>query len=395
MKLPYLLRRLAAQKLWRPYSLGLMARDLLGTSRWVADDNLTHVTAAIDWLCRAQDKTGTGGVSAGWSFEDGWLPPYPETSGYTVETFIAASEALERSALLGRAERILDWLLALQHLDGAFPGHFGEEGSQPVIFNTGQIMHGMAEGYIRLGREDCLEAAVKAGRWMAERLDRDGAWRRSVHNNVVHAYNTRAAWALMRVAKASGETRLGRAARRNMNWALTRQDETGWFLDNAFQEGGAVFTHNLAYVIRGLLEGGLLSGEERYLAAAEKTARRAAALQRKDGSLAGSFSQGWAGDQSYVCLTGVAQMSIIWNRMATALGDDSLKENARRANHYLKKNHARTGRGDPGDGALPGSAPIWGAYSRFEFPNWGVKFFVDALLTEETGRVIPAPNGKP
>ena len=30
-------------------------------------------------------------------------------------------------------------------------------------------------------------------------------------------------------------------------------------------------------------------------------------------------------------------------------------------------------------GAIAGSHPIWGRYSRFEFPNWAAKFFVDAV----------------
>ena len=118
--------------------------------------DINHLSATIGWLCRAQDvrngEADAGGVSAGWSFEDGWLPSYPETSGYIVETFIAAARILERPDLVARANRIVDWELSLQHSDGAFPGHFGEPGSQPVIFNTGQIMHGMLAGHLQLGR---------------------------------------------------------------------------------------------------------------------------------------------------------------------------------------------------------------------------------------------------
>ena len=35
-------------------------------------------------------------------------------------------------------------------------------------------------------------------------------------------------------------------------------------------------------------------------------------------------------------------------------------------------------------GAISGSYPIWGEYQRLAFPNWATKFFVDALLLEET-----------
>ena len=83
-----------------------------------------------------------------------------------------------------------------QHPDGAFPGHFGEPGSRPVIFNQGQIMHGMLAGCLQLGRGECLESAVRAGHWLARQQDADGCWRKFEHNDVPHTYNTRGTWAL-------------------------------------------------------------------------------------------------------------------------------------------------------------------------------------------------------
>jgi hypothetical protein len=71
------------------------------------------------------------------------LPGYPETTDYIIETFIDASEALKRPDLIGRAHRMIDWELSVQYADGAFPKHYGEPGSKPVIFNTGQIIHGL------------------------------------------------------------------------------------------------------------------------------------------------------------------------------------------------------------------------------------------------------------
>ena len=34
-------------------------------------------------------------------------------------------------------------------------------------------------------------------------------------------------------------------------------------------------------------------------------------------------------------------------------------------------------------GAIKGSHPIWGGYLFGTYPNWAVKFFMDALLLEE------------
>ena len=377
---------------WRPRHARLIALDLVGRTE-PERTNGDHLRAAIDWLCRAQDaregKADAGGVSAGWSFEDGWLPSYPETSGYIVETFLAAAEALERPELVDRARRIIDWELSIQRPDGAFPGHFGEAGSHPVVFNTGQIMHGMLVGYLQLRRRECLEAAVKAGHWLARAQDSDGCWRRFEHHDACHTYNTRATWALLATAIVAGEPAQKTAAIRNLEWALAQQRESGWFANNAFRPGQLPFTHTIAYAIRGFLEAGVLLASEKYLGAALKAARALARAQRKDGWLAGTYDADWNAGARYCCLTGVAQMSINWMRCAQVTGSAELSHHARLALSFVKRGQRLSDRDEVVRGAIAGSAPIWGGYARFEFPNWAAKFLADALMTDLSGTPVP------
>lgn len=380
-------------KPWQGRNLRLVFQDLAGPARQPEHDHRTHLRGAIDWLCRAQDvrngKSDAGGVAAGWSFEDGWLPGYPETTGYIIETFIAAAQYLDRPELVQRAHRMIDWELSLQATDGAFPGHFGEPGSHPVIFNQGQIMHGLVAGHASLGRDDCLEAGVRAGRWLVAQQDGDGCYRRFEHNGVPHVYNTRALWALAAVGVVAGEADFIAATRRNLDWALTQQTPSGWFATNAFVPGRHPFTHTIAYAIRGFLEVAVLLGEERYLAAAEKAARGLMVRQRGDGWLAGTYDDGWTPSADYACVTGVAQMALCWLRLAQITGDKTYRDAAWKAIAYVK----RTQRLEDDDGvvrgAIPGSAPIWGAYSRFEFPNWAAKFFADALMMDMANVAVP------
>lgn len=368
-------------------------QDMAGTARQPEQDNRTHLRGAIDWLCRAQDvrknQPDAGGVAAGWSFEDAWLPSYPETTGYIIETFIAAAQYLDRPELIGRAQQMIDWELSLQTPEGAFPGHFGEAGSHPVIFNQGQIMHGLVAGYTALNRQDCLEAGMHAGHWLVAQQDEDGCYRRFEHNGVPHVYNTRAIWALAAMGVVANETGFLAAARRNLDWALSQQTPSGWFATNAFVPGKQPFTHTIAYAIRGFIEVGVLLGEERYLQAAEKAARGLMAKQRSDGWLAGTYDDGWTPTASYACVTGVAQMALCWLRLAQITGDSTWRDAAWRAIAYVK----RTQRLEDDDavvrGAIPGSAPIWGAYSRFEFPNWAAKFFADALIMDMANVAVP------
>lgn len=380
-------------RLWRSSHIRLVAQDLWKLASQPERENIVHLDAVLDWLCRAQDirnnHPDAGGVSAGWSFEDGWLSGYPETSGYIVETFIAAADTLNRPEMESRARRILDWELSIQNPDGSFPGHFGEPGSRPVIFNTGQIMHGLAAGHLAFSAPQYLEAAVRAGRWLVVQQDDDGCWRRSVHNGIPHTYNTRAAWALLRTGLMADEKMLMRAAICNLEWALTQATECGWFRQNAFVSDAPPFTHTIAYAIRGLLESGILLDDERFIGAAVKAARAMARAQRVDGWLVGRYDDGWIPRGRYCCLTGVAQMTLIWQRMHQSCGESDLQVHIDRGLSYLKRNHRITGRGSPDDGGIAGSAPFWGGYSRFEFPNWAAKFFADALMMEMTDKPIP------
>lgn len=380
-------------KPWRARHLRLVLRDLAGPARQPEGEHRSHLQGAIDWLCHAQDvrngRSDVGGVAAGWSFEDGWLPGYPETTGYIIETFLAAAPVLQRPELVERAGRMIDWELSLQAADGAFPGHFGEPGSHPVIFNQGQIMHGLVAGYTQLGRQDCLEAGLRAGRWLVVQQEADGCYRKFEHNGVPHVYNTRAIWALAAMGVVADEPEFIAAARRNLDWALGQQTTSGWFATNAFVPERHPFTHTIAYAIRGFIEVGVLLGEQRYLQAAEIAARGILAVQREDGWLAGTYGDGWTPQASYACVTGVAQMALCWLRLYQLGGDEQYRQAARRAIGYVK----RTQRLDDADavvrGAIPGSAPIWGAYSRFEFPNWAAKFFADALLMDLIDAPVP------
>lgn len=378
---------------WRPRHARLVVRDIVSSANAPERTHAEHLAAATEWLCRAQDVRAScndaGGVSAGWSFEDGWLPSYPETSGYIVETFIAAAATLRKPQLVERARRILDWELSIQQQDGAFPGHFGEPGSHPVVFNTGQIMHGMLAGALSLRRAECLEAAVRAGHWLARHQANDGSWRTYEHNGIPHTYNTRGTWALLATGLVAGEPALVTAAKKHVAWALAQQTPSGWFDNNAFTTGAAPFTHTIAYAIRGIIECGVLLADEVCLAAARKAAEAVARVQRADGWIPGTLDREWQSNVRYTCLTGVAQMALCWLRLAQVTGAEHLRENARRAIGYVKRTQRLDDRDAAVRGAIAGSMPIWGAYSRFEFPNWAAKFFADALMMDLSDAPVP------
>jgi hypothetical protein len=84
-------------------------------------------------------------------------------------------------------------------------------------------------------------------------------------------------------------------------------------------------------------------------------------------------------------------MSINWTRCAQAAGAVELRDNARNALSLLQRSQRLHDRDEVARGAIAGSVPIWGAYSRFEFPNWAAKFFADALMMDLDNIALPPP----
>ena len=148
-------------------------------------------------------------------------------------------------------------------------------------------------------------------------------------------------------------------------------------------------SHTIAYATRGFLECGVLLQGGRYVEAAIKVARAMANVQRSDGWLAATYDARWNPRAKYCCLTGVAQMSVNWIRCAQVAGAFELRTHAGKALSFVKRSQRLDDRDEVARGAIAGSAPIWGSYSRFEFPNWAAKFFADALMMDRDNIAVP------
>ena len=105
----------------RPAHVRILVRDWRGRPESISGDE-EHLTAALDWLCRAQDVTGSGGVSAGYHLARGWKPAFPETTGYIIPTFLAAADRFGGKDYRQRAVRMGDWEIDIQLDSGAVRG---------------------------------------------------------------------------------------------------------------------------------------------------------------------------------------------------------------------------------------------------------------------------------
>ena len=335
-----------------------------------------HLLAAEAWLCRAQDISCDGGVSYGYSVRGGWRPSYPETSGYIATTFFRLSQnrGLEYKE---RADRIIQWLITIQNSDGSFANE--RYGKQGIVFDTGQVLFGLVKAFELSGDPKILSSARRAADWLTLIVDADLRWTRNEHLDTPHVYNTRTAWALLRMNEVEFNARREQVARRNLDWAVDQQQSSGFFEHCSFRLGQAPFTHTIAYTARGLLECGLLLQDQKYIDAAARCCNAMLSNLRKDGHLAAAITTNGKPAAYSCCLTGNCQFAIVWARLYSVLPNPSYLFAMMKTLNYVMSTHdIRTGDLDI-RGGIKGSHPVWGRYAFMSFPNWATKFFVDAM----------------
>jgi hypothetical protein len=380
--------RVLRKRLHRPEALGLLARDCWG-QRGPVLSNQRHLEEAAQWLLRAQAATPDAGVSAAYSFEDGWAASYPETTGYIIPTLLRYADYCGNAEYRTQALAMAEWELTVQLSCGGFPGHFVDRSHPPVVFNTGQVIFGLVAAAAASGEDRFLRAAERAGAWLMRVQDADGAWRSFDFGGHVHAYNTRTAWALIELATATRAEAPAAAAIRHLEWVLRHTQPNGWFQYAAFEPTKDPLLHTIAYTAQGLLEAGMKLGRLNYVEAAERAARQLLGQVRVDGFIPATFDSAWRPTARYSCLTGNAQMSIVWLRLFARSGDSEFRNAAVCANRFLKSVQDCETSNPHIRGAMKGSHPLWGRYLFGTYPNWAAKFFMDAVLMEEallTGR---------
>jgi len=351
-----------------------------------------HLKAVMKWLCFAQDVTKSGGVSVGYSFSKGWLPAYPETTGYIISTFFNYANYSSNLEYRKRAIQMCDWESRNQLSNGAVMSGGCEEksqekGKQPAVFNTGQVILGWCRGYRETKDKLYLNCAKEAGDWLVEIQDEDGTWRKGLspipNSPSVHTYHARVSWPLIELSIITGEEKYKEAARRNLDWVISQQNRKGWFINNSFHNNRDPITHAICYTIEGILEAGILLDEEKYKRAAIFSAKNLLDCFEKDRKLYASYNGDWKSKDNYTCLTGNAQASLIWLRIFEITKDPRFLNAALRMNAFLKTTQNLYSKNPGIRGGIKGSHPIYGGYCPLFYINWAAKFFADTLLLEE------------
>jgi uncharacterized protein YyaL (SSP411 family) len=338
-----------------------------------------HFEAAVDWLKLAHQKSNNQGVSYGYSIKGGWRGPYRETTGYIAVTFFNLAKRLQNSDYRERALQMCEWELTVQNQDGSISNpHFYP--NQGIVFDTGQVIFGLVRAFEETQDQRFLDAAKKAANWLIDKAaDENLRWTKCTHKGIPHVYNSRVAWSVLRLHQNNPEQKWLDVACSNLDFAVEQQ-KNGWFDQCAFESNVAPFTHTIAYAIRGLYESSQILSNEEYLLNAETVALSCVDKVSSDGFIPGQIAINGDSIDSYCCLTGNCQLAIVWAKMYKRSGNEAFKTAAIKALKYVMERQLLSTMNNNIKGAIKGSYPIWGPYSRLTFPNWPTKFFVDAMI---------------
>jgi len=345
-------------------------------------ENKIHIEKAINWLSLAQDSTKDGGVSEGYHLYHGWLPSYPETTGYIIESFFDYYHLIDADeSIKSRAIRMADWLLSVQHTDGSIPDSYFRN---KMVFDTGQVIFGFIRAFEETKDDKYKKAAIQAANWLVAQQESSGEWINHSADNIPHTYYSRVAWSLLKVHSVTSDDKYTEACVRNIEWCLKQQDENGWFSQASFNTRNhhKPFTHTIAYTLRGILESGLYLGNQNYIDAVKESLDGLASQLTNNGFVCGTYGKAWQGDPKYSCLTGNMQLAIILNKIYLATGVEKYYQQAVAINEYTKARQVMHTSNININGALAGSCPIWGGYIHYCFPNWAAKFIIESLMIE-------------
>ena len=339
----------------------------------------------MEWLIIAQDATNDDGVAQTYLIKTKrWAASYPETTGYIIPTFFDYAALTKESRFRERAIRMAKWEQTIQLPEGAIQAStIDAERIVATVFNTGMVIFGWVRAYQETGETVFLGCANKAAGWLETIQDDDGAWRKygsPVTAHGLNTYNTRVAWALLEVDRVAPHYRLREAARRNLDWALTQQQNNGWLANNCFFDNAQPYTHTIAYAMRGFLESAGLLGDHRYLKAAEAIFRGIEPSIHSSGFLAGRFDRNWQATVQYCCLTGNAQLALNGFRLYRLTGNATYRESAKRLLGYVIRSQDLQTADLNIRGGIAGSWPVEGEYHPKQYPNWAAKFTADAIM---------------
>jgi hypothetical protein len=335
------------------------------------------LTSSYQWIYNSFYVNQFKGSSAYYSLFKGWSSPYPETSGYLIPSLLNYNEIKPANKNLQLIELAVKWLLSLQKTDGSF--RKAENSDQAIVFDTAQIFLGLQAYQAKYASPQVEEALEKTFLWLLSCIGDSGFFTQDTYRSHSPSYHSRVLWPMLQYSLSNNSISKDLILD-SMKAYSSKQNDNGSF-ENWGLEPTDIFglTHTIAYTLRGFLEIGLLLNEDQYFEIVKKSLGPLLQTYAEKGELAGSYSQDWQGDYSFVCNSGNAQLAIILYKLAAVpnqreyeLIADKLLEDLVKKQCWLPLKVLH--------GGVFSSSPFYGKYQRFKITNWTIKFYMDMIM---------------
>jgi hypothetical protein len=360
--------------------------DYSGKPKEVPESNLKHLEDALKWFNASLLPEGGGAakyslmthqLTAGYPLSTAnWVPVLSRIRQFYPDLY---NRVIKNENTI---RELVNWVLRTQRRDGTFPASFGDFMNQPPrVFNNGLIIHSLLDYHNEHGGSDLLESCINCANWLLKVQSADGSWRQFTFHQL--SSNTLTASALIRLSAITGDKKYETAGEKNIQFALELQNDAGYFRGNGFDSSPTAFTLTIAYAIAGILEAGILTGNENWKNAALKGLAPVYNLVTDKGFLVGDLDENFQSNSSFTCLAGNALLAIIGYKMASLEGNASLRHKADLLTNHIKGRQMDS-KTPAIHGGVSGSWPISGNYCSYEIPSWCVRYFAEALIMQDS-----------
>lgn len=336
--------------------------------------------AAADWLLRSQEIANDGGYAHSYHFLYGWQKSYPETTGYIIPSLIEWGEVSQDLRYKNSALKALEYLNKTQEEDGSFCDLNGKK----QVFDAGQILIGH-----NCAKEKKLEGYDEKRhhllcKWLIAQQNSEGAFIGNTFRGLAHSYYSRVGAALLHAGTLLNNEVYKDAGLKNIYWTIAQQQGNGFFLHSSF-EGmhHPALSHTLVYTLEGLWDAYLLTLDAKIYSSFVKgfDALWATALKTQ-GVLFAKYDSTFNCTDNSICTTGLSQWIAVCIRYAVHTKKNEYLEFVPQLLKKLKQNQLFGSKNFYG--GLPGSIPMTGKYMKLSIPNWGQKFYLDAVICNLT-----------
>lgn len=351
-------------------------------------ENMVH--GALEWIALAQAAAGCGGIPASYcARREAYEWAYPETTGYTIPTLHAATDALNFEDGDEIAAQAADWLRSRQQASGAVrcniepPQTRQQEPSQIIMFDCGAILQGFT-AMVRRGAQFGDSASTLAS-FIADTQSSDGTWKRHLAFNHFGSHNALVAFALIDAGITLNVPRFTLAGHKGLA-AIRKRFRANGYIEGCVFPGvrdDVAFLHPFVYTIEGFLKAEHCAPGHGYLEAVLPSLDALFRAVRRDQRVPGAFvREDMTTAFPFTALTAIAQLADVGFKADRLTGQVRYAHTALSLMQFLRRVMAQTLK-DPGwSGGLPSAFPIDGEYLPFRVNNWGTKYLVDAGLEE-------------